>query len=144
LAEAQPRPVAIGIDIGGTKIAFGVVGADGRLRERVRVDAFEAAGPEVLLGRVGDVTRRLAEDLPAEGLAGVGVGTRELVGVDGEIHSASTLPWKRVDLASAVAPLELAALEADVRAGALAEARVGAGQVYENFVFLTVGTGISS
>jgi glucokinase len=74
----------------------------------------------------------------------VGVAVCELVGVDGRVRSAETVDWREVDLAGAfgeVAPR--VRVESDVRAAALAEARLGAGREEHDFLYLSVGSGIS-
>jgi predicted NBD/HSP70 family sugar kinase len=59
------------------------------------------------------------------------------------MRSAATVDWRDIDVAAAFAHLGATIVEADVRAAALAEARIGAGRAYRSFVYLTVGTGIS-
>ena len=136
---------AIGIDIGGTKIALGLVSAEGRLSEAGRIENREARDFGELLDRIVETVRALS-DSPAlaDGAAGIGVSTCELVGRDGEIWSATEIPWTRADLVGALEPFGRVVLEADVRASALAEARLGAGAPFSSFVHVTVGTGISS
>ena len=135
---------AIGIDVGGTKTALGIVTADGALASPRRVANRDVQDAEALLAAIAAEARALAELIePETRLAGIGVGICELVDRDGEIRSASSIPWKRGEVVDALGSLAPVTLEADVRAAALAEARVGAGRPFSSFVYVTVGTGIS-
>jgi glucokinase len=133
--------LAIGIDVGGTKIAAGIVDtATGAVEERFEVptDAGRAAAA-VLADCVA-----LAEEL-AEGHGGmpIGMGVCELVDRNGRTRSAVTLDWRGVDLAGAFGSLGRATIESDVRAAGIAEARFGAGRGIEELLYVTVSTGIS-
>src|SRR5262245_16509815 len=128
---------AIGIDIGGTKIAVGGVFADGRLEQLTRIPTVEAT-----LADVARVAAGVAEHLRAE-IAGVGVGTCEVVDSDGRVASAVCVPWTETELTDALDALGPVTIEADVRAAAVAEARFGAGREFATFLYVTVGTGIS-
>lgn len=130
--------LAVGIDVGGTKIAAGVVDVStGRVTERAQVPTRpERGGAEVLSECVALAARLGAGELP------VGIGLCELVGLDGRPASAGTIDWRHLDPAAAIdAPRVV--LESDVRAAALAEAAFGAGAGRSPFLFAIVGTGAS-
>ncbi|MBI3958922.1 MAG: ROK family protein [Chloroflexi bacterium] len=138
---------AIGLDVGGTKIAGGLVArATGEvLLRRVIPTAPERGGQAVL-----DDCLALAGGLLADGAAqgyavqGIGVGVAELVDLDGNVTSAHTIDWRGVPVQAAFARLAPALVESDARAPALAEGMYGAGRPYRIFCYVTVGTGISS
>jgi glucokinase len=129
---------AIGIDVGGTKIAGGVVDVDtGRvLRAERLATAPERGGAPVLADCVA-----LAERLGAPAIP-VGIGICEMVNTAGEITSAETLEWRALDVGT-VAPGGRVTVESDVRAAAMAEAAFGAGSGLGSFLFVIVGTGAS-
>jgi glucokinase len=133
--------LAIGIDVGGTKIAAGVVDtSSGTLEARFERGTRPERGSDAVLADCVALAQRLAagrEELP------IGVGVCELIDLAGHVRSAQTLDWRDVDLAGAFGALGPAVVESDVRAAALAEARFGAGRGVEELLFVIVGTGIS-
>lgn len=139
----------IGIDIGGTKCAGGVLTpADGRIWARRWQPTAPARGAEPLLVDVAEMVQQLITEARQHGVApaGVGLGVAELVDRRGEILSDATIPWKELavqDRLQAIVEIPVA-LDADVRAAARAEATLGAGRDLHSFVFVTVGTGISA
>ena len=129
---------AIGIDVGGTKIAAGVVDLDtGRVLHAERLaTAPERGGAAVLADCAGLAGRLGAPQLP------VGVGICEMVDRDGRITSAETIEWRDLDVVG-IGRGGTVVVESDVRAAALAEARFGAGAGLESFLYAIVGTGAS-
>src|SRR5687768_9610244 len=136
---------AVGLDVGGTKIAGGLVrfpAGEVIGRRQVPTRAGRDAG-DVLADAVG-MARDLAGGVPPGGhFAGVGLGVPELVDLNGRLASGGTVDWRGVSLTDRFAGVGPVWVEADVRAAALAEARFGAGRTYRLFAYVTVGTGIS-
>ena len=113
---------AVGIDVGGTKIAAGLVETgSGRLLEREEVPTRPKRGGVAVLADCAALARALGG-----GEQPVGIGLCELVDLDGRPASAETVDWRDLDLAGAVGAPHVV-LEADVRAAARAEAVFGAG-----------------
>jgi glucokinase len=73
----------------------------------------------------------------------VGMGVCELVDGAGRVRSAETLDWRAIDVAAELSVVAPAVVESDVRAAALAEARFGAGREEPDFLYVSIGTGIS-
>ena len=136
--------VALGIDVGGTKVALVLLDADGAVTAERRIVNRQYADATALLEAVAEAAAVLADGVPTGMLEGVGVGICELVGLTGEIESATTIPWTRPELEEAVSGIGPVRLDADVRAAARAEAVFGAGRPFASFGYVTVGTGISS
>jgi glucokinase len=133
--------LAIGVDVGGTKVAAGIVDLqDGSIRARAEIPTRPERGGRAILD---DVSGLLSE-LAAGGPFPVGVAVCELVDPSGAITSAQTLDWRDLDVIAALSSVGTATVESDVRAGALAEATFGAGRGIDPFVYVSVGTGISS
>jgi glucokinase len=138
----------LGIDIGGTKVAYGLAHASGKLRGRGR-RATECSGdPEADLARIASGARAV--------LAEAGVSASELVRVgvavpgplDAErrrVIAPPNLPgWETVAVAERLSrefgcPVSL---ENDANAAALAEHRFGAGQGVGDLVYLSMSTGV--
>jgi glucokinase len=146
--QGQPG-CAIGIDVGGTKLAAGLVQFPvGQVISRRLQPTLPHRGGEAVLADVVDIAVSLhkeAADLGVVPLA-VGVGVAELVGSGGQILSAATIPWQNMDIRDALSAAvgKPATVDADVRAAARGEAQLGAGRPYQSFLYITVGTGISS
>jgi glucokinase len=131
---------AIGIDVGGTKIAAGLVGlASGRVDAIRRVPTPVAGGGEAVLAACVE----LANDLDGAATFDLGIAVPELVGLEGQIQSAYQFDWREIDVRSAFAGREIT-IASDVRAAARAEAMFGAGAGASSMLYVSVGTGISS
>jgi glucokinase len=138
---------AIGLDVGGTKIAGGVVALhSGSVLLRRELPTRPERGGVAVLEDVLGLAESLRDEAAARGvdLRGVGVGVAELVDLAGNVTSGHTIDWRGLPVRQRLARLAPATVESDVRAHALAEARYGAGRSFGLFVFVTVGTGISS
>jgi len=137
-AQSDNHGVAVGIDVGGTKIAAGVVDlASGGLTERRQVQTRpERGGAAVLLDCAAIAAKLGGGRLP------VGIGLCELVDLGGAPASAETVDWRGLDVAAAIDAPRVA-VESDVRAAALAEARFGAGAGRSPFLYAIVGSGAS-
>jgi glucokinase len=137
---------AIGIDLGGTKTAAGLVELPtGRIvAKEVIPTAPERSGAAVLRDTLA-LARRLqarAASIAAP-VCGIGVGLCELVNLEAEIRSDNLIKWQGLDAQQAFTAIAPTRFESDARAPALAEARYGAGKGYRHFIHLTIGTGIS-
>jgi len=138
---------AIGVDVGGTKIAAGIVDFPGGVvRARRTIPTLPKRGGEAVLADVARLMQELASELEVDhgGIDGIGVGICEIVGHDGTIASANCLDWKSSSLQENFKSIAPVVIEADVRAAALAEAIFGAEQNAGDFLYISIGTGIAS
>jgi glucokinase len=134
---------SVGVDVGGTKTAVVVVErGSGTVLAQRQIETAAPAGARQLHDRLGPVIAELREVADVD-VDGVGVGVPELVNAEGVIVTDVVIPGIRGDLVSLWADLEVTAVEADVRAAAAAEWRLGAGSRYASFGYVSVGTGIS-
>jgi len=136
----------IGIDVGGTKIASGlVVFPEGCSLARRQVATQAARGGRAVLNDVLRLGQELADEAKALGHAvgAIGLGVCELVDREGRLASANCIRWLDQPVREELLAIAPAVVEADVRAAALAEALFGAARSYRHFLYVTVGTGIS-
>jgi len=143
----EARTCALGIDVGGTKIAGAVVDlATGALSHRRQVPTGAARGGEAVLAEVEAMARALLADAEAAGLrpGALGVGAPELVDREGRPFSGHRVAWSGMDVEGRLGAILPTIVSADVRAAALAEARFGAGRGLSHLLFVTVGTGVSA
>jgi glucokinase len=133
--------LAIGVDIGGTKVAAGVVDEQGRVIDRERRDT-----PGDDAGRTATTIVDVVHALCARHEVGaVGIGAAGWIANDhATVLFAPHLAWRneplRAELADRIAlPL---IVENDANAAAWAEYRFGAAQGQQVVVCVTLGTGI--
>lgn len=143
MAPAESSLV-IGVDIGGTKTAFGVVRfPDGQViaRREMKTPQGEASGA-AFLDEVCATIARLRDETPV--VRGIGLGLCELVDLDSAVSSGHRVSWNGQPVLQRLGDILPAMIEADVRAAALAEAHWGAGKDYRDLLYLNIGTGIST
>lgn len=137
----------VGIDVGGTKIAGGLVTFPGGfdLAHRRVIPTHPERGGQPVLDDVLRLARELAGHAAALGqcVGGIGLGVCELVDRDGNLASSNCIQWQDLPVREQLSAVAPAVIEADVRAAALAEALLGAGNLYQNFLYVSIGTGIS-
>ena len=136
----------LALDVGGTKLAAGVMDAEGTLLSSASAPTHVSEGPQRVVGsllRLGHAVLHAA-GISAVEAVGIGCGG-PLDPVSGEILGAPHLPgWDRVPLGSLAAD-EFGApfvLANDGTAAAWGEYRFGSGRATTSMVYLTVSTGI--
>jgi glucokinase len=138
---------ALGVDVGGTKTAAGLVTfPHAKVVARRVIPTQPSQGGERVLEEVLHLAEDLASKARAQQLTvqGVGVGVCELVDRSGKIVSAHSLGWRTLPVRERLGGIAPTTIEADVRAAALGESLFGSGKPFHIFVYVTVGTGISS
>lgn len=144
--HSTAEELAIGVDVGATKIAAALVTADGDVYATEQLPTRPERGAAAALDDIAQLINLwLAERAPA--IRGVGIGTPGQVNSDeGVVRNAVNLGWKEVGLrAEIVARLEAALpvwLQKDANASALGEYVYGAAQGYDDFVYIGVGSGL--
>ena len=132
---------SIGVDIGGTKIAAGVVDDDGRI-VATTTRSTPATDPELIEAGVADA---VAELRASHEVVGVGIGAAGFVGSDRRtVNFAANLAWRVRPLAQEVEKLvDLpVVVENDANAAGWAEYRFGAATQSRHMLMITVGTGL--
>lgn len=140
----MPCTHTIGIDVGGTKIVAGLVAFPaGRVVSRRQIKTAPERGGPKILEEVEGLARDLMEGSFGVLVSGIGVGLCELVDLTGNVVSQNCVPWQGLPVRQTLSKLAPTMMDADVRTAALGEALFGAGRGFKQFLYVTVGTGIS-
>jgi glucokinase len=141
--------VVIALDVGGTGMKCALVRPDGMVHHTERHPTLASRGPAAVTANILDVAAGLAERARADGLMPVAAG----VAVPGVVDEAAGIAVWSANVGFRDVPLRAlvtdrlglpAALGHDVRAGGMAEARLGAGRGVRHVLFIPVGTGIAA
>jgi glucokinase len=137
---------AIGIDIGGTKIAGGVVTELGEIVAERRVPT-PAGDSEAIVAAVVDMIRDLESDQKAQGQAVVAAGVAAPGFIDAAqstVYYTPNIPWRNEPLRARLNDkLDLhITIDNDANAAGWAEFRFGAGRLASDMTMLTIGTGV--
>jgi glucokinase len=133
--------LTIGLDVGGTKVAAGVVDDHGRVLEKLK-RSTPAADPEHTAEVIGAVITELSGRHP---VAAVGLGAAGFVNESRTaVMFAPNLAWRDEPLRKRVEDLVglPVIMENDANAGVWAEVRFGSARGHQDVVLLAIGTGI--
>jgi glucokinase len=139
----QGMSLTIGVDVGGTKVAAGVVDKTGQIVEKLKRDT-PAAHPhstiDVIAGAVNELQAKYDVDAVGIGAAGFVDQTRSTV------LFAPNLAWRDEPVKKLVEARigRPVVVENDANAAAWAEAKLGAARGQEHVLLITVGTGIGA
>ena len=139
----------IGIDLGGSKIALGLVNPRDEIVARRRIDTKSEAGLASVIERIAAEIEALQATLPAgQRVAAVGIGAPGPVDhVSGDLLTLVNLPG------ISNTPFRLAlqertalpvALDHDAKVAALGEFHFGAGIGRESMIYIVIGTGVGA
>ena len=138
----------IGIDLGGTNIAVGLVSADMRIIDKVSVPTLASRAPELIVDDMAAACRHLVDgkglsvsDVEAIGVASPGIADHDR----GVVEYANNLPFRHFRLAELLRerfPVGRINVENDANAAAWGEAVAGAAKGTRNSVMITLGTGV--
>jgi glucokinase len=134
--------LSIGIDIGGTKVAAGVVDDAGVIRERLQTPT-PSSSPQAVEDAIVDLVTELHRRCPEVGSVGVGAAGW-VDNTQSVVAFSPHLAWRNEPLSEQLTerihlPL---IVDNDANAAAWAEYRFGAGQNASVLVCITLGTGI--
>lgn len=141
-AQDSRGALSIGVDVGGTKIAGGVVAVDGEVLATIRRDSH-AKERQAIIDTIVEVVRELKNDFPA--CATVGIGAAGFIAEDrNTIAHGTNLDWTGLRLGDAIServgmPV---VVENDANAFGWAEVRFGAAQGKRNALVVAIGTGV--
>jgi glucokinase len=130
----------IGVDLGGTKIAAGVVKRDGSVAERRERPTPTASQDELLAGLDATI-----EEVLGGGIGAIGIGIPSRIDQrTGRAEGSVNIPLANLAFRDRMErrfglPV---AIENDANAAALAEWMLGAGRGASDMIMLTLGTGV--
>ena len=142
--------LVVGVDIGGTKVAAGLVNPNGEIKTQVRTPMVTNRGPdEGLAAVVSAIDLLFARDAKARSLIrGIGICAPGPLDPNTGvvINPPNVTCWRSFPLADKMrkvygVPVKV---ENDANAAALAEAYWGAGRGFHNIFYAGIGTGIGT
>lgn len=141
---------AIGVDIGGTKIAAALIEDNGTFYNRIE-EATKTEDSETLFDQVVALIQRVLDETKVDilQLKGIGLGVPGKVDhMNGVALSQNNIPWPNfpiVDRLSKVFPGVSIVIDNDVKVAAVAEQTVNPQTAKEStFTYITISTGIAS
>jgi len=138
--------LAIGIDIGATKIASVLLSEKGQVIDSVQMPTLAVEGMPAVMDRVANQIRHLTSQSFGN-VVGVGVGSPGKVdSTRGVVHDAVNLGWVEVNLTQEISnrigthlPVWI---QKDTNLSALGEYYFGAGRGCDDFIYVGVGSGL--
>ncbi|MEP0986568.1 ROK family protein [Ekhidna sp.] len=138
----------IGIDIGGTSTTVGLVSEEGVIKDRsiILIEGFAFGPIEAFLDAIAEEIKKLSEKHD-QLIEGIGIGAPNGNFYRGTIEYAPNMPWK--DEHEVAAYLEdkmncQTVLTNDANAAAIGEKQFGVAQDLNDFILITLGTGLGS
>ncbi|MCL2819994.1 MAG: ROK family protein [Oscillospiraceae bacterium] len=144
------RQYSIGVDAGGTKVAYGLFNACGEIVDRVEHSTDpDADGPgfsDTLIENLDLIVNK--NNLTYDMLDGIGIGMPSFIKREtGYVFMTSAMPkikdFTMRDYLEKRLPVRIV-LDNDANTAALAEFRLGAGRGTEHMVYIVIGTGFGS
>jgi glucokinase len=138
---------AVGIDLGGTNLKAALVHEGEGIVETTQQPTEAEQGPDHVVDRIADLAAALIDRAPGS-IAGVGIGSPGAINWDRTtVTRPPNLPgWDTLDLNAelrSVLRTEVPVIvENDANVAALGSAFFGAGQPYDSFIMITLGTGV--
>ncbi len=150
ITHRDKRRTALAFDLGGTKIAAGIIDERGKILKEIRVPARFPEGKKAVLSQIGELGHSLLSLFPktnAVGLASAGpLDPRTGVLLDPTNYASQEGTWGKTPLASLLKKTfkKPVFLENDAAAAMLAEHWIGRAKNCDNAMILTLGTGLGT
>ncbi len=145
---AKEDQLVIGVDIGGTKVAAGIVTGAGEIASQTRTPMIASGDAAAGFATVKSAIDSLFASAPNATIRAIGVcAPGPLDPNTGVVINPPNLPcWRNFPLAAELTKIYglPVKIDNDANAAALAEAQWGAGRGYRNVFYATIGTGIGT
>ncbi|GAB3742570.1 ROK family protein [Microlunatus parietis] len=142
---ADSPECVVAVDLGGTLTKIGYVGEDGTATAVRRLDTYRAGGADGLADWLGDRIAEAAAAAPGP-CHGFGIAVPGIIdAASGTVRAAPNVGWTEMPIRDRLHDRTglSGAVGHDVRAGGLAEGRLGCPDA-QNVFFLPIGTGIAA
>ncbi|MBM4172613.1 MAG: ROK family protein [Ignavibacteria bacterium] len=143
----QRIDLTLGIDVGGTNTAFGLVSRDGKIVFEKSILTFAELPAEQLFSRLfNDVNKAVKKLNSKYNVIGIGIGAPNANYYKGTVELPPNLNWGTVNILKLIkkfSPLP-SAITNDANAAAIGEMLFGAAKGMKNFIVITLGTGLGS
>lgn len=140
--------LAIGIDIGGTGTKFGIVDREGNVLFSSEMSTRGFDTIEAFIAELHKKVQPLIDNIGGTGrIRGIGVGAPNGNFYTGTIEYAPNLPWKGIIPLAKLIQDEFklpVVITNDANAAALGEMKYGAAKDMNDFIMITLGTGVGS
>ncbi len=136
----------IGIDLGGTNIAAGLVDESGKILASDSVPTGAERGSDAIISDMADLAKRIAEKngYKISDIDAIGIGAPGTIDTDrGVVAYSNNIPFRNVPIAEKISGLLNIPvhIENDANAAAYGE-YIATGAKAKSFVFITLGTGV--
>ncbi len=135
---------AVGVDVGGTHIAAGLMERTGRVVKRTQTLTPKKGALSVVDAIIDLISETIAVADPSQ-LAGIGIGLPAQIDfLKQSVEFCTNLPLAGVDVRALVmsGTHQNTTLDNDGHCAAIGESRFGAARGVRNFVMITLGTGV--
>lgn len=139
--------LSVGIDIGGTNTAFGLVDEIGRIVARGNISTRNNTDFQDYVNQVSEGIRQLLGQTNGAELSGIGIGAANGNYYSGCIENAANLPWKGLVKIVEAFKNQFGVpvfLTNDANAAAIGEMVYGGAKGMTDFIEITLGTGLGS
>lgn len=144
----ENKPYVIGLDLGGTNSAFGIVDAEANVVATTTIRTGEYKDVDVYVDSCCKALAPLVEKVGGIGqIKGLGIGAPNGNYYNGTIELAPNLPWKGIVPLARMFQERLGipvVLTNDANAAAIGEMTFGVAKGMKNFIMITLGTGVGS
>jgi len=143
------KPYVVGIDVGGTNTAFGIVDANGKViaSSSIKTQQFGADLDAYINELHSALSKLIAENGGIDKIKGIGVGAPNANYYTGNIENAVNLPWKGTIEFAKILTNKFGVpctLTNDANAATIGEMMYGAAKGMKDFIMITLGTGVGS
>ncbi|MCF8240518.1 MAG: ROK family protein [Melioribacteraceae bacterium] len=142
----KKQKFAIGVDLGGTNIKFGLVTDKGKIIKKETLDARASKGPDAVISQIKKGVASLLYSEKTLNVAGIGIGSPGTILIKkGTVQNPPNFPgWESIPLGKIIKKeFNIPTfVENDANAAAIGEMIFGAGKKLNSFIMVTLGTGV--